>query len=45
MRAAWVGTGLGCPMPDAQALQEALQEAAGAPGAAPASSQAPAMAC
>ena len=45
MRASCVGPGLGSPLRDAQALQEALQEAAGAPGAAPASSQAPAMAC
>ena len=45
MRAPWVEPGLGRPLREAQALQEALQEAAGAPGAAPASSQAPAMAC
>ena len=45
MRVPWAGPGLGRPLRDAQALQEALQEAAGAPGAAPASSQAPAMAC
>ena len=45
MSTLWVGPGLGHPLRDAQALQEALQEAAGAPGAAPASSQAPAMAC
>ena len=45
MRTPWVGPGLGRPLRDAQALQEALQEAAGVPRAVPASSQAPAMAC
>ena len=27
MRAPWVGPGLGCPLRDVQALQEAMQEA------------------
>ena len=45
MQAPWVGPGLGRPLQDAQALQEAVQKAAGAPGAAPASFQAPAVAC
>ena len=42
MRAPWEGPGLGRPLWDAQALQEAVQEAVGAPWAPPASFQAPA---
>lgn len=45
MRTPWEGPGLGQPLLDAQALQEAVQEAADTPGAAPASFQAPAVAC
>ena len=45
MRAPWEGPGLGRPLRDTQALQEAVQEAAGAPWAPPASFQAPPGAC
>ena len=49
MRAPWAGPGLGRPLWDTQALQEAVQEAvqeaAGATWAPPASFQAPAGAC
>ena len=42
MHTPWQGPGLGQPLLEAQALQEAVQEAAGAPWAPPASFQAPA---
>ena len=42
MHAPWEGPGLGRPLRDTQALQEAVQEAAGATWAPPASFQAPA---
>ena len=45
MHTPWEGPGLGQPLLEAQALQEAVQEAAGAPWAPPASFQAPAGAC
>ena len=45
MRAPWEGPGLGRPLWDAQALQEAVQEAAGATGDTTAFFQAPAVAC
>ena len=45
MRVPWAGPGLGRPLRDSQALQEAVQEAAGAPWAPPASFQAPPGAC
>ena len=49
MHAPWEGPGLGRPLRDTQALQEAVQEAVqettGAPWAPPASIQGPAGAC
>ena len=45
MHTPWEGSGLGKPLLEAQALQEALQEAAGAPWTPPASFQAPNGAC
>ena len=45
IHARWVGPGLGRPLQDAQALQEAVQKAAGATGDTTAFFQAPAVAC
>ena len=45
MRAPWAVPGLGRPLRDPQALQEAVQEAMPVPGPTSASFQAPAMAC
>ena len=45
MRAPWAVPGLGRPLWDPQALQEAVQEAMPDPGPTSVSFQAPAMAC